>query len=185
MDEFEDFYRANVRLVHALMLSRTGDRSQAEDLTQDTFLRAWRSFGDLVGLEAAYVSSPFSVQGEYIFANADVASSANFRGYYAQASYFLTGEHRNYKPSEGAFSRVKPKENFKSGGGPGAWEVALRYSGLDLDDNSITGGKLNDLTAGLNWYLNPNTRVMWNYVHADKDHVGNADMLMMRLQVEF
>jgi phosphate-selective porin OprO/OprP len=140
---------------------------------------------DLIGLEAACVSGPFSVQGEYVFANVDVASSANFQGYYAQASYFLTGEHRRYKPSEGVFSRVKPNENFKYGGGPGAWEVALRYSGLDLDDNIITGGKLHDITAGLNWYLNPNMRIMWNYVHADKDHIGNADMIMMRLQVDF
>jgi phosphate-selective porin OprO/OprP len=140
---------------------------------------------DLLGLEAACVSGPLSIQGEYVFADADVASSANFRGYYAQASYFLTGEHRRYKPSEGAFSRVKPKEKFRYGGGPGAWEVALRYSGLDLDDSTLTGDKLHDITAGLNWYLNPNTRVMWNYVHADKDDVGNADMLIMRLQVDF
>ena len=140
---------------------------------------------DLIGLETACVSGPLSVQGEYIFANADIASSANFHGYYVQASYFLTGEHRSYKSSEGVFSRVKPNENFKSGGGPGAWEVALRYSGLDLDDYNITGGELHEWTAGLNWYLNPNTRIMWNYVHADKDRVGNADMFMMRLQVHF
>ncbi len=140
---------------------------------------------DLVGLEAACVSGPLSIQGEYVFANADVASSANFQGYYAHVSYFLTGEHRIYKPSEGVFSRVKPNENFKYGGGSGAWEVALRYSGLDLSDNIITGGELHDITAGLNWYLNPNTRVMWNYVHADKEDIGNADMFMIRLQVDF
>ena len=70
-------------------------------------------------------------------------------------------------------------------GAPGAWEGALRYSGLDLDDDSIAGGKLHDLTAGLNWYLNPYTRIMWNYIHADKNHVGNADMLMMRFQIIF
>ena len=52
MDDFETFYRKNVRLVHRLMLSRTGDIGQAEDLTQDTFLRAWRHFGILGDLEA-------------------------------------------------------------------------------------------------------------------------------------
>lgn len=140
---------------------------------------------DLVGLEAACISGPLSIQGEYILADADVASSANFHGYYAQASYFLTGEHRNYKPSEGTFIRVKPNENFKYGGGSGAWELAFRYSGLDLDDNNISGGNLHDFTAGLNWYLNPNTRIMWNYMHANKDNIGNADMLMMRLQADF
>lgn len=140
---------------------------------------------DLVGLEAAWVSGPLSLQGEYVYANADIASSASFSGYYAQASYFLTGEHRRYKPSEGAFSRVKPKKNYSFGSGLGAWEVAVRYSSLDLNDSGITGGTLNDVTAGLNWYLNPNMKVMWNYVHADAGSVGTADMAMMRFQIDF
>lgn len=143
---------------------------------------------DLWGLEAAWVNGPLSLQAEYIRADADrtgTGSDVDFDGYYVQASYFLTGEHRNYKTSSGAFSRVKPKNNFRFGGGPGAWEVAFRYSELDLDDKDITGGRLENMTAGLNWHLNPNMRIMWNYVHADKEDVGEADMLLMRLQVDF
>jgi phosphate-selective porin OprO/OprP len=140
---------------------------------------------DLFGLEAAWVSGPLSVQSEYVSANADVASSADFDGYYVQASYFLTGEHRNYKTSEAAFDRVKPKENYSFSRSPGAWEVAARYSELDLDDGNIGGGKLKNITAGLNWYLNPNTKIMWNYVHAHKDDVGDADLFMVRLQFDF
>ena len=143
---------------------------------------------DLLGLEAAWVDGPFSLRGEYMFANVDrIDSGANvdFDGFYVQASYFLTGEHRRYKASSGTFSRVKPKENFSRSGGRGAWEIAARYSELDLNDGSITGGKLSNITAGLNWYLNPNTRLMLNYIHADKDDVGEADMLLMRLQVDF
>ncbi|MBW8040677.1 MAG: porin [Planctomycetes bacterium] len=145
---------------------------------------------DLLGLEAAWVSGPLSVQGEYVFASVDLAetssSSADFHGYYIQTSYFLTGEHRKYKTSAGSFSRVKPKKNFSfGGGGLGAWEVAFRYSGLDLSDSGIDGGELDTFTAGLNWHLNPNTRIMWNYIHADKDDVGNADILMTRLQIDF
>jgi phosphate-selective porin OprO/OprP len=140
---------------------------------------------DLVGLEGAWVEGPLSVQGEYMFANADVSSDGNFDGYYVQASYFLTGEHRKYKPSAGAFSRVKPKNNFGLKDGLGAWEVALRYSSLDLDDGEIAGGELDSVTAGLNWYLNPNMRIMWNYIHAQKDGVGDADMVLMRWQVDF
>jgi phosphate-selective porin OprO/OprP len=140
---------------------------------------------DLYGLEGAWVSGPLSIQGEYIFAEADASSDVSFDGYYVQASYFLTGEHRKYKPSSGTFSRVKPKKNFGSDGGWGAWEVAARYSAVDLDDSSISGGKLDNITAGLNWHLNPNTRLMWNYVHADKDDIGDADMFLMRLQIDF
>jgi phosphate-selective porin OprO/OprP len=143
---------------------------------------------DLVGLEAAWVDGPLSLQGEYTMADADrlgSGSDVKFDGYYVQASYFLTGEHRSYKTSEGAFSRTKPRENYNSGGGPGAWEVKARYSKLDLSDSDITGGKLDNITAGVNWYLNPNTRIMWDYVHADKENIGQADMLTMRLQFDF
>jgi phosphate-selective porin OprO/OprP len=143
---------------------------------------------DLIGLEAAWVDGPLSLQGEYMMADADRlggGSDIKFDGYYVQASYFLTGEHRNYKTSEGAFSRTKPRENYSAAGGSGAWEVKARYSGLDLSDKDITGGELDNISAGLNWYLNPNTRIMWDYVHADKDDVGQADMVMMRLQFDF
>jgi len=143
---------------------------------------------DLVGLEAAWINGPLSLQGEYMMAKADrlgSGSDVELDGYYIQASYFLTGEHRNYKTSEAAFSRIKPKENYSASGGSGAWEIKARYSGLDLSDNDITGGELDNISAGLNWYLNPNTKIMWDYVHADKDNVGQADMLMMRLQFEF
>lgn len=142
---------------------------------------------NLLGLEAAWVNGPLSVQGEYMRADADRigGSDVSFDSYYVQTSYFLTGEHRNYKTSEAAFSRIKPKNNYSYGGGLGAWEVAARYSQLDLNDSNINGGKLDDITAGLNWYLNPNTRIMWDYVYADKDKVGQANMLMMRLQFDF
>jgi phosphate-selective porin OprO/OprP len=143
---------------------------------------------ELLGLEAAWVEGPLSLQGEYIMADAGrfTGSDVSFDGYYIQASYFLTGEHRKYKTTEGAFSRVKPKENYsRASGGSGAWEAKARYSGLDLDDSNITGGELDNITVGMNWYLNPNTKVMWDYVHADKDDIGQADMFMMRLQFDF
>lgn len=150
---------------------------------------------DLLGLEAAWVNGPFSLQSEYITADAERigGSDVRFDGYYVQASYFLTGEHRSYKTSEAAFSRTKPKKNYSSpsqdgqahGGGCGAWEVKARYSELDLNDSGITGGELDNITAGLNWYLNPNTKIMWDYIHADKDRIGRADIFMMRLQFDF
>jgi len=143
----------------------------------------------ILGLESALVYGPFSVQGEYIYTDVDGkggSSSPAFDGFYVQGSYFLTGEHRRYKTSTGAFSRVKPRKNFSSkDGGLGAWEIAGRYSQIDLSDSSIRGGKLKDITVGLNWYLNPNTRMMWNYVRSRLGGVGDADLALMRLQVDF
>ena len=138
------------------------------------------------GIEVALVHGPFSLQGEYMGANVETpdGSDPSFSGYYASASYFLTGEHRAYKNSSGTFDRVKPKTNFGKGGS-GAWEVAIRYSGLDLNDAPIQGGELEDITFGLNWYLNPNVRTMFNYVLADLDTVGDAEIVQLRFQIDF
>ncbi|WP_203415593.1 porin [Candidatus Scalindua japonica] len=68
--------------------------------------------------------------------------------------------------------------------------MGAHYSELDLSDKDIEGGRLNDVTLGLNWHLNPNTRVMLNYVHAGVDlsdinvKDGNADIFAMRFQVD-
>ena len=145
---------------------------------------------DQFGAELAAVYGPLSVQGEYMHARAETNSHSDFSAYYVMASYFLTGEHRPYKTSSASFSRVKPNKNFSLGenGGFGAWELACRYSHIDLDDGAISGGEQDDVTVGLNWYLNPNMRVMWNYVHADVDHDsydGESDILQMRFQVDF
>lgn len=141
----------------------------------------------LVGTEAALVLGPASLQGEYVYApvEANGGNDPGFRGWYVYGSYFLTGESRAYKTADGAFDKVKPARPFLWGDQPGlgAWEVALRYSSLDLDDTGIAGGDLGNLTAGLNWYLNTNTRVMMNYLFADLDDVGDMHAFQMRFQV--
>jgi len=142
---------------------------------------------DLIGVEAAAVYGPLSVQGEYIMADVKSAAAGapGFSGYYVEASYFLTGEHRRYKASEGAFSRTKPNQNLMADGGIGAWQLTARYSSIDLNDGTIEGGEVDDVTIGVNWYLNPNTRIMLNYVNSDVDGVGGADIFQVRFQIDF
>jgi phosphate-selective porin OprO/OprP len=141
------------------------------------------------GLEGAVVLGPLSFQGEYMHAAVDRngGDDLDFGGYYLQASYFLTGECRPYDTKVATFSRVKPDKNFRDNGGAGAWEVAARYSNLNLSDDDIDGGELDNITVGVNWYMNPNMRVMLNYVAADVDNTtdGDADMAGVRFQVDF
>lgn len=145
-----------------------------------------------LGIEGAVVYGPLSVQGEFIQAWADRpdghSRTGYFHGAYGYISYFLTGENRKYSKSSGAFSGVSPKKNFSLKDGTwGAWEIAARYSYLDLDQKrqDITGGILNDVTLGLNWYLTPNLRAMLNYVHTHRVGVGHADGVQARVQVTF
>ena len=42
-----------------------------------------------------------------------------------------------------------------------------RYNDIDLEDASVNGGELDNITVGVNWYLNTNARVMVNYFTAD------------------
>ncbi len=154
---------------------------------------------NLYNPELSVVYGPFSFQAEYTFADinlkGDTQPDPHFTGFYAYGSYFLTGEHRVYKREKAVFRSITPKNNFKwgRGQGKGAIELAARYSELDLSNQDINGGRMQDTTLGVNWYLNPNTRVTMNYVHANVDRlVGttrlddeSADMVAMRFYIDF
>jgi phosphate-selective porin OprO/OprP len=95
--------------------------------------------------------------------------------YYAEGMYvellrFITPDHRQYRKERPGYDRVAPRENFffvDSDNGPiwnrGAWEVGVRYDYLDLTNAGVNGGTAQAVTAAVNWYLNPNTRVQLNY----------------------
>ena len=74
----------------------------------------------------------------------------------------------------------------------GAWELGLRYSYIDLNDEDIRGGEERNLTLGLNWYLNTKVRLMFNYIRAEVDDRadpavddGTVDILQARFQIAF
>ena len=104
--------------------------------------------------------------------------------YYGQVSYFLTGESRSYKSSLSGFGRLNPKNNYGKNGW-GALEIAARFSAINMQEDS----SLEDITIGLNWYLNPNTRMMFNYVKGkmvnELGEITLENALMMRVQLDF
>ena len=141
---------------------------------------------NLMGAEMAFVMGSFSVQGEYVMNSVEAMEDYSFSGYYGQVSYFLTGEKRKYKNSLAGFDRVKPNKNMKEGEGLGAFEIAARYSSMDLSE--AHAGTLNDITVGLNWYLNPCTRLMFNYVMGTLDDHGvetTENTFQCRMQIDF
>ena len=141
---------------------------------------------NLMGAEMAFVMGSFSFQGEYIINSVEAIEDYSFSGYYGQVSYFLTGEKRKYKNSLAGFDRVKPNKNMKEGEGLGAFEIAARYSSMDLSE--AHAGTLNDITVGLNWYLNPCTRLMFNYVMGTLDNHGEEtteNTFQCRMQIDF
>lgn len=136
--------------------------------------------------ELAAIYGPWTFQSEYLVSFlSEAASVVNnvvqpvvgtiaYHGGYVQLLYFLTGEHDNYDKHIGAFERVIPNHEFHFrrscfASGPGAWQIGARYSYLDLNDNSLDGGILHNGTLGLNWYLNPNLKIQFDYMATHRD----------------
>ncbi len=139
----------------------------------------------IVGGEFAGTWEQFSLQAEAAVTNVSAPSMGDPKlvAWYVQGSWILTGEHRGYK--KGKMGGVKPARNFDGKGGRGAWELVARYSTLDFNDAMLTGGQYAVITAGLNWYLNPVTRVMFDYANTDLDGVGTLNTFMTRFQISF
>ncbi len=144
----------------------------------------------LFGGELAGVFGPLSLQAEYIRADVsrEIGRHLAFDGYYVYGSWFLTGESRNYKADKGVFDILYPNEPFRlKGGGPGAWELGLRFSSIDLSDENIDGGEEQNVTAGLNWYPNAFVRLMTNYVkvlEVDGGAHNNEDLDIFQLRAQ-
>jgi phosphate-selective porin OprO/OprP len=150
--------------------------------------------------EAAGGIGPFFVQGEYFHYVIDRGAGLgnnNFDGGYVEASYTLTGESRKYIPTTGAYSGITPDHPFRPNGLDwGAWEIAGRYSVIDLNDgftpgvpvtgtDAVAGGKQTVYTAGLNWYMNRNVRVMFNYLHGDINKYNGTTTLVQDVGAKF
>lgn len=145
----------------------------------------------LFGMEGGATLGSLHLQSEFQIASVAQTAGPNltFWGAYAQAAYVLTGESKPYNKKAGVYARIVPEKSFGRCSGWGAWEIAGRWSVIDLTDNNIPGNQLQNLTAGLNWYLNKNTKFQLNYIHGLLDSAisgnSNADFFAARAQVDF
>jgi phosphate-selective porin OprO/OprP len=114
--------------------------------------------------------------GNGVAAGQDVGNPS-FWGCYAEASYILTGEHYGYDRRMGMYDRIKVKNNFGYTRGEdgckhwgwGAWQLAYRYSYLDLNDTNVNGGLLMQHEIGVNWFLNDNTKLQFLFLNAQRN----------------
>src|SRR5262249_49976005 len=145
----------------------------------------------LVGLEAAVVHGPFSLQGELIVALVDPRSGRplDFWGVDLSGSWFITGVRRADDRQTGVFWPSVPREPFSfQSWRPGAWELKLRWSYTELDDGAVRGGRMGILAAGVNWYLDPHWRMTLEYLYTRADGPSGDGVLHIfqsRLQLRF
>ncbi len=145
------------------------------------------------GLEVAAQRGPYALQGEYMRADVGRGSGfpdVHFNGWYISANWFLTGEQRRYIRNGGYFGGAKnPTHKY------GAIALAARYSTIVLNSRDIRGGEENNVTLGVNWYVNEQMRVMVNYIFVDTDIFANDNglaqgndspqIVQMRFQYDF
>jgi hypothetical protein len=142
-----------------------------------------------------YLKGPLAIRGEYIQVNAarrDLGTGGAdlpglvAKGYYAQATYVLTGETRPLA------SQPTPRHPFLMGEkrGAGAWEAAFRYASLQFAAGS-TENRLDAYSAAIDWY--PTKLIKWT-VDVDLDNMReprgtllpqNFVVVLQRLQFKF
>jgi phosphate-selective porin OprO/OprP len=164
-----------------------------------------------VGLEAGASWKNFYAAGEWF--NIDVSRTAvgaaaspfdpSFGGWYLQGAWTLTGERHAWSSTNGGFNGIKPAKPFSLGEGTwGAWEIAARYSALDLNDRAgvagaaapvggIRGGEQKISTVGLNWYPNNVVRFLLDYQWITVDRLSatggrlDTDVNVVSLRSQF
>ncbi len=173
---------------------------------------------DVVNVEGALVLGPFSLSSEYAVARvSNVFEQATpvftgprgdvtYQAGYVEAGLFVTpGDRRRYDKKTGTWARTVPQENaflVKRDGwvfGRGAAQLVARYTYLDLVDGApvltptsggARAGRQQDLTLGVNWYINSQTWVMINYVATHLDSVvsgasGDIHGIGCRIHIDF
>ena len=109
-----------------------------------------------------------------------------YTGWYVDASWFITGETRNYESDEGIFGRTKVKNPVFGGNrGWGAWQIAGRYDVIDLSDKSAAMdftygcsecGEQETWLASLNWWPTNYTALKFQVSQSEiKGPVGDSN----------
>ena len=141
------------------------------------------------GVELAFQRRNLLVQGEYFDIEVDRRNPAanlsdpKFSGWYVEGGWVITGEARKYNTATAAFDApavAKPFDPRKRQWG--AWELAGRYSTIDLNANEnsvvaanrVRGGEQTIWSVGLNWFPNPAVKLMFDFQDVSIDRLNAA-----------
>jgi phosphate-selective porin OprO/OprP len=130
-------------------------------------------------VEAAGSFGPAFFQGEYVQSTFEQPTTADqdVTTWYVQGSWILNGGHKPYKPATGFFGSPKVGEN-------GLWELTARYDTIENED--IRNRQANSWLFGVNYYVNPNLRFMFNYTKGENEVNGDeTGQYALRTQFSF
>ncbi len=131
------------------------------------------------GLEVAGSFGPAFFQSEYVQSTFEqpFLIDQDVNTWYVQGSWLLNGGHKAYKPATGVFG--SPKVSDK-----GLWELTARYDTIENKD--IVNREATSWLLGVNYYVNPNLRFMFNYTQGDNEATGDeTGQYALRTQFAF
>lgn len=130
------------------------------------------------GLEAAGSFGPLFFQAEYLKGSFEQATTEHdVTSWYVQGSWFLNGGHKPYKSATGVFGGPKVAD-------AGLWELTARYDTIENED--IINREVSSWILGVNYYINPNLRLMFNYTKGENKVNGDeTGQYAMRTQFSF
>lgn len=133
---------------------------------------------DMMAFEAAGSFGPLFFQGEYTTGTFNGPLVDNdVTSWYLQGSWLLNGGHKAYKGATGVFASPKVAEK-------GLWELTARYDTIENED--ITNREVSSWILGMNYYVNPNLRFMFNYTKGENEVNGDeTGQYALRTQFSF
>ena len=134
---------------------------------------------DAYGLELAGQFGPLFFQSEYVTSSfgQPIGPDQDVETFYVQGSWMLNGGQKVYKPGTGVFGSPKV-------GADGLWELTARYDHIENSD--LVNREAESMILGVNYYINSNLRVMFNYTQGENEVTGDeTGQYAIRTQFNF
>ncbi len=133
-------------------------------------------------LELILLYDKWYFQGQYFgaYVNRFAASNYQAKGGYAQVGYMILGAKHNYNPVTGMIVNPAPK----------SLEILVRYDNVNLNDGEVRGGRMSDISLGMNYFINKFVAAKINYTRMmpGETAIGGAngfDVVQGRIQFNF
>lgn len=135
-------------------------------------------------VQAEFIQNYVYLNDPVSFGQKDV-SRLFFKGWYVHAGILLFGGSQRYDNHYGEFTQPVRGRKW------GDLELLLRYDYLNLNSHHILGGEGQNFTAGLNYYVNNNVKIVLNYTYTDNKSIKDGEPgiqyhgLSLRTEIDF
>lgn len=132
--------------------------------------------------ELIFLYDKWYLQGQYFLAHLNRFGTDNYnaKAGYVQAGYMILGAKHNYNAKTGMIVNPAPK----------SLEVLVRYDNVNLNNAGIYGGRMSDISVGMNYFINKFVAAKINYTRMMPGKTAlsvteDYDVFQARIQFSF